>query len=60
MLVLCSILLYLGGLLVISRVIRGLHRRNELMDRTIMSVPGSYAGQSSSVSEESPHEHQAV
>jgi hypothetical protein len=60
MLVFCSIVFYLGALLVISRVIRGLHQRDELMDETFMSVPGSMSGTSSPADEDASQEHHAV
>ncbi len=39
-----SILFYLVGLLVVIKVLRGLHRRDELMDRIYSSWPLCHSG----------------
>ncbi len=39
-----SILFYLVGLLIVVKVLRGLHHRDELMDRIYSSWPLSHSG----------------
>ncbi len=61
MLVGFSLILYLAGLLVIIRVLRGLHHRDELMDRIYSSWSMYHRGEAgSSNAGRQPEKEQAV